>query len=120
MTGYGIALPKGSKYKEMIDRKILEYAHSGALERSQKFWFSGTCKNVMEDSARGSHGLGIPQSLSVFILLVMGFIIAFVFLSIDNLYHKYIKKRINQVWFYERSFSARRSYENAFVSCFFY
>ena len=41
MTGYGIAFNKSSKYREMVNRKILEYAQSGELERSQRFWFSG-------------------------------------------------------------------------------
>lgn len=57
MTGYGFALPKNSKYKEMIDRKILEYIHSGELERATNFWFSGSCKNKMEDA--NSEGVGM-------------------------------------------------------------
>ena len=56
MTGYGIALTKHSKYREMIDRKILEYIHSGVLERTATFWFSGSCKNKKEDA--NSEGLG--------------------------------------------------------------
>ena len=72
MTGYGIALPKHSKYKEMIDRKIIDYSHSGVLERTRNFWFSGTCKNHNEESTRNSHQFGILQSSSVFILLLVG------------------------------------------------
>ena len=98
MTGYGIALTKGSKYKEMIDRKIIEYTYSGQLERSQKFWFSGSCQSEKEDS--NSEGLGIPQSSSVFILLIGGFIFGFIFFIADHLYHKHISEKV-KLWFYE-------------------
>ncbi|RNA20684.1 glutamate receptor NMDA 2B isoform X5, partial [Brachionus plicatilis] len=102
MTGYGIALPKGSKYKEMIDRKIVEYSHSGELERTQRFWFSGTCKNV-EENSRNSDQFGLLQSSSVFILLLAGIVIAAIILFADISFSSYISKKFQKVWFYENS-----------------
>lgn len=59
MTGYAIALPKGSKYKDMLDRKIIEYIYSGFIERSQKFWFTGSCNKQKEE--KKTDGLGFLQ-----------------------------------------------------------
>jgi hypothetical protein len=33
----------------MIDRKIIEYIHSGFIERTQKFWFQGSCNKQKEE-----------------------------------------------------------------------
>ena len=41
MTGYGIAFPKQSKFKEMINKEIIEMHHSGEIERLRRFWFTG-------------------------------------------------------------------------------
>ncbi len=100
MTGYGIALPKGSKYKEMFDRKIIEYSHSGELERTQNFWFSGTCKN-QEESTRNSHQFGLLQSSSVFILLLAGIAFSVISLVASHLFENYIKNGKTKSWFYE-------------------
>ena len=113
MTGYGIALPKGSKYKEMINRKILEYSHSGDLERTQRFWFAGTCKNVDQNS-RNSDQFGLLQSSSVFILLLAGIIIAVLILFADILFSSYLTKKFKKVWFYEKP-STKMSKLNATI-----
>lgn len=42
----------------MVDRKILEYIHSGGLERTTNFWFAGPCNNKLEELSN-SDGLGI-------------------------------------------------------------
>lgn len=96
MTGYGIAMPKHSKYREMIDRKILEYIHSGELERTANFWFSGSCKNKKEDA--NSDGLGVPQSISVFFLLSMGIIIGLIILVMHLFYTKHLMDKIKRVF----------------------
>ena len=74
MTSYGIALPKESKYKELIDKTIIQFSETGVLERTQNFWFSGTCKNANpnEESSRNSNQFDIRQSSSVFLLLTAG------------------------------------------------
>ena len=100
MTGYGIALPKGSKYKEMLDRKIIEYSHSGELERTQNFWFSGTCKN-QEESTRNSHQFGLLQSSSVFILLLAGIAFSVISLIASHLFENYVKNGKTKSWFYD-------------------
>jgi len=58
MTGYGIGFPKQSKFKEMINKEIIEMHHSGLeslvfffkanltivvgeIERLRRFWFTG-------------------------------------------------------------------------------
>jgi ionotropic glutamate receptor NMDA 2B len=41
MSGYGIAFPKQSKFKEMINKEIIEMHYSGEIERLRRFWFTG-------------------------------------------------------------------------------
>lgn len=101
MTGYGIALTKGSKYKDAIDRKLIEYAYSGDLERTQRFWFTGTCKNLQEENTRNSDQFGLLQSSSVFILLLTGIIIGILILIFHRLFRKYIKTKFINVWLYD-------------------
>jgi hypothetical protein len=106
MTGYGIALTKNSKYKDMIDRKLIEYAYSGDLERTQRFWFSGMCKNKQEESTRNSDQFGLAQSSSVFVLLATGIVIGILILIFHRLFRKYIKSKLINVWFYENKKTA--------------
>ena len=101
MTGYGIAFNKSSKYKEMIDRKLLEYSQSGELERSQRFWFSGVCKNVMEDDGRGSHALGLLNFTSAFLLLAGGILLALILLCFNHFYRALFHKKIQKTWIYK-------------------
>ncbi len=101
MTAYGIALPKGSKYKEMLDRKIIEYSHSGELERTQKFWFSGSCTNKNEENIRNSNQFGLLQSSSVFLLLLFGIVFSVLSLLAMYLWNKFWKDRKVKLFFYE-------------------
>ncbi len=41
MTGYGLGFPKQSKFKDMINKEIIEMHHSGEIERLRRFWFTG-------------------------------------------------------------------------------
>lgn len=41
MSGYGFGFPKQSKFKEMINKEIVEMHHSGEIERLRRFWFTG-------------------------------------------------------------------------------
>jgi hypothetical protein len=91
MTGYGIALSKGSIYKEMLNRKILEYSFSGELERSHKFWFSGVCKNK-QDESKGSHPLGFLNFTSAFLLLATGICISLIMLIVKIVLKRTCKK----------------------------
>ena len=102
MTGYSIAMTKGSKYKDMINRKLIEYAFSGELERTQRFWFSGTCnKQQQEENARNSQQFGFMQSSSVFILLAAGILIGIMFLICHRFYNRYLRNNLKNVWLYE-------------------
>lgn len=101
MTGYGIALPKRSKYKEMINRKILEYSYFGDLERTRRFWFSGTCsKQVDEIGIKSSNQFGLLQSSSVFFMLVAGIILVFTIHFFKFLFNKYLGDKLYPLWFY--------------------
>lgn len=107
MTGYSIALTKGSKYKDMINRKLIEYTYSGELERTQRFWFTGTCnKQQQDENTRNSQQFGLMQSSSVFILLATGIFIAVLFLISHCFYNRYIRDNLKNVWVYENKINS--------------
>jgi ionotropic glutamate receptor NMDA 2B len=103
MTSYGIAVPKGSKYKEMFNRKILEYSYFGELERTRSFWFTGTCSQAMHDSGsnRGTE-FGLLQSSSVFFMLAAGIMLG-IFIHVARfLVNRYLGESImKKMWLYE-------------------
>ena len=102
MTGYGIALPKFSKYREMFDREILEFAHTGDLERAQNFWFTGTCGKDSKSEKKNSQQVGLLQSTSVFFLLSFGIVLSVIVLVVTKSVGNYIASHKRNVWTYER------------------
>jgi hypothetical protein len=103
MTSYGIALPKGSKYKEMFNRMILEYSYFGELERTRSFWFTGTCSQAMQDagSNRGTE-FGLLQSSSVFFLLAAGIALGVCIHIAKFLVNRYLGDSImKKMWLYD-------------------
>jgi hypothetical protein len=111
MTGYGIALKKGSIYKEMIDRKIIEYIYSGQMERSQKYWFTGSCTNQQEE--KKTDGLSLIQISSVFLLLLSGVIIGVLLLIIENCWIRYVIKTNNKKYYDNNKFKKDRKLERS-------
>lgn len=111
MTGYGIALAKKSKYKEMIDRKIIEYIYSGQMERSQRFWFSGSCNKQREENI--TDGLSFLQISSVFLLVVSGIGIGILLFLLDHLWIRYFNKsKIKKTYFDNRKFRKETKHES--------
>ncbi|TRY69452.1 hypothetical protein TCAL_05620 [Tigriopus californicus] len=90
MTGYAIAFPSHSKYKNMFNEKILELRENGDLERLSRFWMSGMCK-PNEQEKRASEPLTVSQFLSAFFLLGIGTIISVLLLLLEHIYMKYFQ-----------------------------
>ncbi|CAF3472053.1 unnamed protein product [Rotaria sp. Silwood1] len=85
MTGYGIGFPKQSKFKDMINKEIIDMHHSGEIERLRRFWFTGACKsNVDQQSQRSSRPLETLNFVSAFFLLLAGSLIAVIILLCEN------------------------------------
>ncbi|CAF1576833.1 unnamed protein product, partial [Adineta steineri] len=93
MSGYGIAFPKQSKFKDMINKEIIEMHYSGEIERLRRFWFTGACKsNVDQQSDRSSQPLDQRNFTSAFLLLFGGTLIATIILLSDNAYSRFIAR----------------------------
>ena len=77
MTGYGLAFPLNSKYKNKFNEQLLEYRENGDLERLGRsemwckshisylsyicrYWLHGVCKPNMQEK-RASEPLSIDQ-----------------------------------------------------------
>ncbi|XP_076458544.1 glutamate receptor ionotropic, NMDA 2B-like [Babylonia areolata] len=80
MSGYGIAFPVGSPWKQRVNSIILDLQTKGEMERLQEFWLAGAChmKQKKTQNQRGITGgvssstLGILNFTSAFILLGAG------------------------------------------------
>ena len=60
MSSYGFGFPKQSKFKDMIDKELIEMHHSGEIERLRRFWFTGKNKNLHFNSS--IHQIGACKS----------------------------------------------------------
>lgn len=65
----------------------------GDLERLRRYWMTGTCKPGKEVQ-KSSDPLALEQFLSAFLLLMMGILLAAVFLLLEHLYFKYIRQHL--------------------------
>ncbi|CAF0799231.1 unnamed protein product [Adineta ricciae] len=86
MSGYGIGFPKQSKFKEMINKEIIDMHYTGEIERLRRFWFTGACKSGGHQSQRSSQPLETLNFISAFLLLFAGTIIAIIILLCENAY----------------------------------
>ncbi|XP_032665885.1 glutamate receptor ionotropic, NMDA 2B isoform X6 [Odontomachus brunneus] len=93
MTGYGIAFSRNSKYLQMFNKRLLDYRNNGDLERLRRYWMTGTCKPGKEVQ-KSSDPLALEQFLSAFLLLMMGILLAAVFLFLEYVYFKYIRQHL--------------------------
>ncbi|XP_070168091.1 glutamate receptor ionotropic, NMDA 2B isoform X2 [Polyergus mexicanus] len=93
MTGYGLAFSRNSKYLQMFNKRLLDYRDNGDLERLRRYWMTGTCKPGKEVQ-KSSDPLALEQFLSAFLLLMMGILLAAVFLLLEHVYFKYIRQHL--------------------------
>ncbi|XP_064478765.1 glutamate receptor ionotropic, NMDA 2B-like [Ornithodoros turicata] len=93
MTGYGFALPKGSKYLKMFNKQMIEYREKGDLERLQRFWLQGACKPD-KPKRNASNPLDADQFMSAFLLLGCGVLLTLALLVMEHIYFRYIRKQI--------------------------
>ncbi|CAF2443636.1 unnamed protein product [Rotaria sp. Silwood2] len=93
MTGYGIGFPKQSKFKDMINKEIIEMHHSGEIERLRRFWFTGACKSSgHQQSKTSSQRLDQRNFTSAFLLLCGGTLIAIIILICQNAYSHFVTR----------------------------
>ena len=91
MTGYGIAFPKNSKWLDLFNERLMSYRENGDLERLQRFWFIGACKPG-EKKRSSSKPLALPQFISAFFLLGCGALLSVLFLIVEHVYYKYLRR----------------------------
>lgn len=96
MTGYGIGFPKGSKWKEIVNKYLLQFQHEGReLERLQKFWLAGAC-SLNKDEGESSMPLGILNFTSAFILLAGGMFLGVLLLLLEHVYFKFFRAKLRR------------------------
>ena len=97
MTGYGIAIPKPSKWLPFFNEQLMLYRENGDLERLQRFWFTGACKPG-ERKKSSSKPLALAQFMSAFFLLGCGVCLSVLFLIIEQIYFKYLRKWLGKLF----------------------
>ena len=87
--GYGIASKKGTKYKALLDWAILRLVEQGTLHKLKIKWWKqkrggGACE--AEKSGGGVKPLGLSNVAGVFLVTMLGCLIAAVFALVEFLY----------------------------------
>ncbi|KAK6170534.1 hypothetical protein SNE40_018908 [Patella caerulea] len=96
MTGYGVAFPHGSQWKDKVNKIILEQQDKGELERLQKFWLAGACQKKKKRKGISSHTLGILNFTSAFILLACGMVLGAILLGIEHCYFRFGRSKLKK------------------------
>lgn len=87
-----MAFSRNSKYVNMFNRQLLEMRSNGDLERLRRYWMAGSCRPGKQEH-KSSDPLAVEQFLSVFLLLMLGILLAAFLLLVEHLYFKYFRKR---------------------------
>ena len=87
--GYGIAITPGTPYKSLIDSGILQLQELGVLHKLKIKWWKqkrggGACQ--AEKSGGGVKPLGLSNVAGVFLVTMLGCLIAGVFALVEFLY----------------------------------
>ena len=88
MSGYGVALRRGSTLKDEIDDILLDLQYNGEIERLQAFWQSGACHAKKDKREKSQNKIGILNFISAFILLAVGVLLGLLLLTLEHLYFK--------------------------------
>uniref|UniRef100_A0A1I8FSP5 PBPe domain-containing protein n=1 Tax=Macrostomum lignano TaxID=282301 RepID=A0A1I8FSP5_9PLAT len=90
MTGYGIGLPKGSKWRHRINHRILSYRSSEKPQLPQacwsawsKYWITGACQQSGK-LRNTNQTLGVKNFISAFILLIGGMLFCCLLLLLEH------------------------------------
>ncbi|XP_011064364.1 PREDICTED: glutamate receptor ionotropic, kainate 2-like [Acromyrmex echinatior] len=79
--GYGIAMPRNSVYREVIDIAIQAFKEVGELETLKKRWWQerggGLCKKDEMENNESTNQLGIASLKGVFFVLMCGCSVSF-------------------------------------------
>ncbi|XP_025422232.1 glutamate receptor ionotropic, kainate 2-like isoform X3 [Sipha flava] len=82
--GYGIAMPMNSPYRTLISESVLRLQESGFMRELKDKWWKGVNKCEEEEE---SEELGFTKIGGVFVVLVLGCLIAFVFSILEFLWN---------------------------------
>jgi len=87
--GYGIAFRQGTPYKELLDQAILKIIESGELHKMKVRWWKqrrggGACED--KAASGGVKSLGLANVVGVFIVTMVGCMIAGVFAVLEFFY----------------------------------
>ena len=87
--GYGIATKIGTPYKPLLDYAILKLLEQGTLHKLKIKWWKqkrggGACDT--KESGTGVKPLGLSNVAGVFLVTMIGCVIAFIFAVIEFIY----------------------------------
>ncbi|XP_050429052.1 glutamate receptor ionotropic, kainate 2-like isoform X4 [Adelges cooleyi] len=84
--GYGIAMPMNSPYRTIISESVLRMQESGFLRELKDKWWKVQGHNKCEEEVE-SDELGLPKIGGVFVVLILGCLIAFLISILEFLWN---------------------------------
>jgi hypothetical protein len=93
--GYGIGVPRGSTYRDVLTIAILKLNENGILHRlNQKYWGTSKCASLEESAKDGDTAeLAIENVGGIFIILSCGIVIALIVCAIQYCWQKRVSRR---------------------------
>ena len=91
---HGFAVPKGSKWKDVISRRFIRYLSDEVILKINKKWLSGSCHDS-KDKRRSTNESYQIRHFTGLIVGLLGAIVILVFLSV--LSYAFLKGKVS--WF---------------------
>ncbi|KAM0731072.1 Glutamate receptor ionotropic, kainate 2 [Formica fusca] len=89
--GYGIALPRNSEYRTLINGVILKLGEKGKLQELKRLWWKekdgGTCTKDVADKSASTSELGLANVGGVFLVLMCGCVFALIIAIFEFLWN---------------------------------
>ncbi|XP_075262108.1 glutamate receptor ionotropic, delta-1-like isoform X2 [Convolutriloba macropyga] len=89
--GYGIAVQKGTTFREEISKTILKLQESGTLEKLRKKWFEQPNSCPMQETSNkdnGAKGIELTNVAGIFYVLIFGTLLAFTVGVFEIFWHR--------------------------------
>ena len=93
LTGYGIALPKMSKWLQPINKFMVDYQRSGYLQHLEEYWLASACKErQMSDLRNKSNSLRLGNLMAVFVISFCCLLACTIYLFVEYIFMRYCRK----------------------------
>ncbi|KAM8794780.1 glutamate receptor ionotropic, NMDA 2D-like [Eudromia elegans] len=90
-TGYGVALPRGSRWRRPLDLALLRLLGDDELELLERLWLSGICQQDKLEVM--SSKLDVDNMAGVFLMLLVAMGLSLTVFGAEHLVHRSLRRR---------------------------